>query len=229
MIIDAISDMHGAFPNLLGGDLLIIAGDCTSNDSLPAWHDFFDWLDKQQYNKKILVAGNHDNFCKQWATAGTFTADEYYQLYPDENPTIDYLCDSGTEFEGLKIWGTPWSLWFHGINPHCKAYTCTEIELRKHLLSIPRDIDILISHGPPYGIFDKVLEYQSGRIRNCGSTTLSNLVLDGSHFSNLKAIIFGHIHEHGGKKLQTTLTTFYNVSIMDENYDPTHAPTRIIL
>ena len=67
MKITAISDLHGEFPKLPGGDLLIVAGDCTSNDNIHAWNDFFNWLDDQKYTRKILVAGNHDNFCKQWA------------------------------------------------------------------------------------------------------------------------------------------------------------------
>ena len=32
MIIDCISDLHGFFPKLEGGDLLIIAGDLTARD-----------------------------------------------------------------------------------------------------------------------------------------------------------------------------------------------------
>ena len=34
MIIDCISDLHGAYPHLEGGDLLIVGGDLTSRDSV---------------------------------------------------------------------------------------------------------------------------------------------------------------------------------------------------
>ena len=60
MIIDCISDLHGHFPDLRGGDLLLIAGDLTARDIEPEYFKFFDWLDEQKYRKKILIAGNHD-------------------------------------------------------------------------------------------------------------------------------------------------------------------------
>lgn len=62
MIIDCISDLHGSLPKLEGGDLLIIAGDLTSNDSDKSWNAFDEWIHKQNYREKILIAGNHDNF-----------------------------------------------------------------------------------------------------------------------------------------------------------------------
>lgn len=33
MIIDCISDLHGYYPELGGGDLLIVAGDLTARDT----------------------------------------------------------------------------------------------------------------------------------------------------------------------------------------------------
>src|ERR1700678_4191332 len=102
MIVDCISDLHGKFPKLEGGDLLILAGDYTANDSIQGWHEFFDWLDKQKYRQKVLVAGNHDNFAESWAISGTFTDDAYDQMYPGEKPCFNYLCDSGMVYEGLK-------------------------------------------------------------------------------------------------------------------------------
>lgn len=221
MIIDCISDLHGEYPELEGGDLLIVAGDLTASDTGKQLMDFVLWIKGLRYKKVIVIAGNHDNSLKFNDECCVF------DTYNDSH--IQYLCDSGTEFEGLKIWGCPWTLWFQGINPHCKAFTCTENEMRKHLVKIPRDIDILVTHGPPEGIFDGVLDWTTGKTKDTGSRTLRHMVLDGSYFPNLKLHVFGHIHEHGGEMLDTTLCTFVNASVMNEDYDMVNKPVRIIL
>ena len=58
MIIDCVSDLHSHYPQLEGGDLLIVAGDVTNND-----HEapFSFWIEEQRYEKIIWIAGNHDN------------------------------------------------------------------------------------------------------------------------------------------------------------------------
>jgi Icc-related predicted phosphoesterase len=191
IIVDVVSDLHGFYPALPGGDLLIIAGDCTKDDTLPSWGKFFKWVERQKYRKKVMIAGNHDNFCKSWATSGTFTDEAFQQIYPGEMPVIDYLCDSGMEFvvypelsqmeEGksydrpkVKIWGSPWTTSFKGMNPHCKAFTVdSDEELFDKWALIPKDVDILITHSPPYGIVDKTM---SGK--NVGSKSLKRAMDD---------------------------------------------------
>lgn len=175
MIIDCIADLHGYYPELPGGDLLIVAGDLTARD-LENEHALFDyWINEQPYKKKVVIAGNHDNVLAENRLKFQF---------------CEYLCDSGTEFEGLKIWGSPWTKKFAGMNSYCMAFTCnTEEELAEKWALIPSDIDILVTHSPPYGILD------SNGKEYCGSTTLRNIILDGNKFKNKKAHIFGHIHE----------------------------------
>lgn len=238
MIIDIVSDLHGEEPELQGGDLLIVAGDCTSNDSLKAWVNFVKWLDVQDYKKTIIVAGNHDNWCRDWAVSGTFTDEELQLMYPGCTSYMDYLCDSGTEFGGLKIWGSPWTRKFPGINPHCCAFTVdTDAELRQKWNLIPEDTDILITHCPPYGLFDSVRTRQKNGLKriHTGSGSLADYIHD--HLKNLKLHAFGHIHEHGGQQVilkRPGIGTENNVicvnaSIMNEEYMPTHKPTKVIL
>src|ERR1700748_3248881 len=110
MKITCISDIHGEYPETTGGDLLILAGDYTGSDKIPQWDAFYKWLHKQDYRKKIMIAGNHDGFLIHAMN----TAD-YREIIGEWGEDYEYLCDSGTEFEGLKIWGSPWSLLFSGI------------------------------------------------------------------------------------------------------------------
>ncbi len=56
MIIDAISDLHGYYSNLDGGDLLIVCGDLTDKDCPFQFVQFMIWIDKKQYRKKIIIA-----------------------------------------------------------------------------------------------------------------------------------------------------------------------------
>jgi Icc-related predicted phosphoesterase len=192
MKITAISDLHGDYPELSGGDLLIIAGDCTSNDSVKAWVDFFKWFDLLEYRSKIYIGGNHDNFLSQCCNNNE-CADI---IYGPECEKQEYLRDSGTEFHGIKIWGSPWSLWFHGINPHCKAFTGKEKDLKKYWDIIPLDTEILITHTPPFGMLDTIYEWgDPDKKKYAGSKTLADKLLQ---LKNLKLHVFGHIHEEYG-------------------------------
>jgi Icc-related predicted phosphoesterase len=212
MIIDCISDLHGFYPKLEGGDLLIVAGDLTARDRPSEYDDFINWLAEQNYNKKILIAGNHDNVFE--------TAEKSFFEYIKDH-CIDYLCDSGTEFEGLKIWGSPWTKTFEGMNPKCKAFTVdTEEELAKKWELIPDDVDILVTHSPSQGVLDEVQE------RSCGSASLIKPMID----SGCRLHLFGHIHESYGKFYNPILgITYVNASHVNERYQPVNNPVRIIL
>lgn len=217
MIIDCISDLHGHYPELHGGDLLIVAGDLTSNHSVTEWDRFRSWISNQDYRKKIVIAGNHDTFYEKPSV-------------PTVIPEFIYLCDSGTEFEDLKIWGSPWTKTFHDINPKCKAFTVdTEEELASKFSLIPRNTDILITHSPPFNFLDKTIEG-----REVGSTFL----LDWIGEWKPRLHIFGHIHESYGQERSffgrrnfgnKHGVTMINCSHVNESYQPVNPPIRIIL
>lgn len=207
MIIDCISDLHGEQPMLPGGDLLIVAGDLTAGDS-ECEHALFDyWLNDQPYSKKVVIAGNHDNVLAEGRLKFQF---------------CDYLCDSGTEFEGLKIWGSPWTHKFSGVNPHCTAFMISEEELAKKWTLIPDNTDILVTHSPPNGIMDRT----TGSRMHVGSPSLKEHVMDRI---KPKLHVFGHIHEWGGFKIKEGMTEFVNASVMNEDYDLVRDFTRVII
>lgn len=210
MIIDCISDLHGAYPELPGGDLLIIAGDLTTNDSVRAWKNYFDWIKDQKYRKIIYIAGNHDGFLSQ-----SISSKEAERLgLADSQEPAEYVCDNLTEFDGLKIYGSPWTPRFYDWH----FMKNTKEELKDCWDLIPEDLDILITHGPPYGIRDK-----SRNQTRCGCDQL----LDAVKRTKPRIHIFGHIH--GGYGLdEKDGTLFINAAHMDEDYEPNNKPIRII-
>jgi|SRR5277367_2649726 len=220
MIIDCISDLHGYYPTLEGGDLLIVAGDLTARDTILEYKEFDLWLAKQKYKHKIIIAGNHDNFIQRVRDWNGF----------EEIKGGIYLCDSGTEFEGFKIWGSPWTKRFEGMNPKAMAFTVdTDDELAEKWALIPEDTDILITHSPPKGMRDLI-----SRKENVGSLSLVRRLT----FLTPKLHVFGHVHEGYGEarfhikncaKSELKLCYLVNASHVNERYEPVNKPIRIEL
>lgn len=66
---------------------------------------------------------------------------------------------------------------------------------------LPDDIDILVTHWPPYGILDNDL----------GSLNILNFVLKAQPWWHL----FGHIHETEGQQFQLGRTICQNISVFN--------------
>lgn len=231
MKITCISDLHGCYPDdLPGGDLLIVAGDLTATDTQNEIDEFDRWLSVQKYRKKVFIAGNHDNRLVEEKPR------KYLQKTADkELERFEYLCDSGTEFEGVKIWGSPWSLTFDGINPRCTAFTGTESDLVAKFALIPNDVDILITHMPPNGILDTMLEETAWGDRevHVGSFHLRAIL---QLVCRPGLWVCGHIHEAYGTykfdyddedPIPPWGTLFVNASHVNERYQPVNAPIHI--
>lgn len=229
MDVTCIADLHGHTPDLPGGDLLILAGDYTARDTIPQWIQFFRWLKKQKYRKKLVVGGNHDGFlmmsyptCKEESDQLAEVTEFLDECGEKEDPDFEYLCDNGLEFEGIKIWGTPWTPWFHGVNPACKAFMKSEGRLDSKFSLIPENLDILITHGPMRHILDCNQDGYS-----CGSTSLRD------HIDRAKPRfhVFGHIHEQGGNQLmykhRGSNTWCINCSYVNERYQAVNDYIRI--
>lgn len=223
MKIDCIADLHGYMPDLKGGDLLIVGGDLTARHTPIETVEFLCWLEKQEYKKIIFIAGNHDTQLTDYNDV--FFDGKIFNLKWSDK--IEYLCDSSTEFEGLKIWGSPWTKTFKGMNPNCKAFTFDkEDDLMDKFELIPHDTDILITHSPPYSVLDKVVEGFS-----VGSPALYNWL---KYVERPKLHVFGHIHEAYGQvevfpTYDDKMMISVNASHVNERYQPVNKPVRIIL
>ena len=203
MQITTISDTHGLHHQLQlpGGDLLIHAGDVCNRGSQEEAANFIDWFEKQPYTYKIFIAGNHDFFFEN------FTQKEIQDILPKN---IYYLNDSGIEIEGINIWGSPITPEFHNWAFNRKRGD----EINNHWQLIPNNSDILITHGPAFGILDKTFHNL-----NVGCEELLKALKN----IQPKYHVFGHIHEAFGS-LNEKETTYINTSSLDLFYKIRNTP-----
>lgn len=204
MKIVCISDTHGKHRDLIlpEGDMLLHAGDITLRGEFDILEDFNNWLGEQNFKHKVVICGNHD-FC--------FEQENKKSRKIMTNCT--YLQDEFIEIEGLKIYGSPQTPWFH--NWAFNQYR--GIEIRKYWAKIPKDTNILITHGPPVGIFDR--SARTGE--NVGCQDLYDEIYH--RLDSLKLHVFGHIHEDGGKQKKSKVKkdlTFVNASCLNLVYEP---------
>lgn len=209
MRIVCISDTHSMHRQISvpEGDLLIHAGDCLGAGTLEELEDLDRWFSELPHAHKILIAGNHD-WCFQDEPA------EARELVRHAH----YLQDSPLELGGFKFWGSPWTPVFFNW-----AFNLERGEaLAERWARIPDDTDVLITHGPPAGILDRV-DPPVGSVRpGCEALTarVTQLVP--------RLHIFGHIHEDYGQ-VQIGNCLYINASTCNGSYQPLNAPVVIDL
>jgi len=179
-----ISDTHGVHEQLELEyfPILIHSGDHSNFPDVRGEEEFFkfvEWLAKQPHKYKIVVAWNHDWFCYKFPF-------EARKIFEDNN--IIYLNKEEVSIDGKVFYGEPttrkFGNWF---------FTVEGKDLKKHFELIPTYTDVLITHGPPYGHLDKAFCYNTGERISVGSSALQKRLND---LSNLKAVLFGHIHNN---------------------------------
>lgn len=197
MKITTISDTHGLHHqiHLPGGDILIHAGDVCNRGTAAEALDFMNWFSSQNYTYKIFIAGNHDFYFENEQN------DTIQSLLPI---SVYYLNDSGITIEGISFWGSPITPEFHNMAFNRKR----GVDIAKHWELIPSDTDVLITHGPAYGILDTTFQNL-----NAGCTHLRTKIEQINPLYH----IFGHIHEGYGLT-EREGTTFINTSSVDFGY-----------
>lgn len=200
MKIVCISDTHGQHEGLKlpKGDLIIHAGDVTRNGTFIQTITFLNWFSSLEYEHKIFIAGNHDFFFEKGIIDGFMPMG------------IHYLNDSGCEINGIKFWGSPVTPWFYDWAFNRQRGE----EIRRHWNLIPKDTDVLITHGPVQGIHDKT----AGGV-NAGCKDLHNYL----GCIRPKAHVCGHIHEGYGEKIVGSMR-FINASVLNERYELVNEP-----
>jgi predicted phosphohydrolase len=185
LIIVAISDTHQLHREMdvPYGDILLFAGDLTMfSRSTAAIHDFNTWLGGLPHPHKYLVYGNHELF---------------FEVNPARRKVLTnatVLHNESAEVMGMHIWGSPITPLFGGSfglsNP---------VDRVKLYNTIPAETDILITHGPPFGILDCA----HGTSNHQGDREL----LEAVQRIKPRLHVFGHIH--GARGMEVTEDTLF--------------------
>lgn len=204
----AISDTHSMHRMLIipdNIDMIIHAGDSTNyrdlNRNLVEFEDFFDWFSNLNIKYKVLIAGNHD----AWAT-------KLYNREKLKEAGIIYLEDEYTTIEGIKIFGSPYTPNFGDW-----YFMKDRSKLDEKWKYIDSDVNIWITHGPPFGILD-LTENRDYTLEQCGDLSLYKRIIQ----KNPKYHIFGHVHNfktcrnQGRLKHNNYITEFMNVSCVED-------------
>lgn len=185
-----ISDTHELHRELdvPDGDILIHCGDISMmSRSLAAIEDFDDWLGGLPHKVKLLVPGNHEFALEDPGRRGIIT-----------NATM--LVNESLTVMGLRIWGSPTTPLVDG------AFGVISDRDRARLYEqIPKDTNIVVTHGPPYGVLDQApaSEYHAG----------CHQLLTAMQRVKPRLHVFGHAHGCFGI-MDTPETLFANVALL---------------
>lgn len=186
-----MADLHGNTPkDIPTCDVLLLAGDywgygyCFGTEvnqekwlrrHLAKW--IRDLKERNIVNHVVGIAGNHDGI---------------FQTKPELVPEIDwvYLQNNTVTIdiwgEEITIYGTPWTKWFFDWAFNTPKEDYEERILGRMFNEIPNNTDIILTHGPAYGICDRTYR---------GENTGSKELLKAIDRVKPKMIVCGHIHE----------------------------------
>lgn len=213
MKIVAISDVHTRWKDLVipNCDVLISAGDFSFRGEPWVVKNFHEWLNKQPATHIISIMGNHELGVEK-----DFGMSK--QLALQACPRVHFIEEGEVIIDGVKFYGS-------AITPFFCDWAYNRLrgpDITRHWDMIPRDTNVLVSHGPPYGILD-IVPYSNGVPKErAGCHDLLAAVKEIKPDLH----IFGHIHHSHGQHHEDG-TSFYNVSICDEMYCPTNPVTVI--
>lgn len=216
MNITFISDTHNRHEGIdmpLDGDVICHCGDFSNLGFFRRIEEFMEWFSELNAPHKILIAGNHDLSVEE-------NPERFKKYIPDN---VTYLENTFVTIDGVKFWGSPITPAF-GNGWAFNRQRGSDI--RKVWEEIPRDTDVLLTHGPPYGVGDKAFRTFPGEDPHRGCEELIAKVTEVGP----KVHAFGHIHEartvyHDPEKD----TAFVNCSIVNLYQDPVNNPVKVFI
>lgn len=231
IIISDTHNKHRQLKPLPEGDILIHCGDFTMIGYQKEVEDFLGWFNSQPHKHKIFIAGNHDkSFDPKYNTLPDPFWDENGERVKQkpiwlknilaglDQYNVHYLENSEVTIDNIKFWGSPITPWFGGdrwaFNKHRGE------DIKQIWDNIPEKTDVIITHGPIFGMHDWTL--RDGR--NVGCEDLKRKL----DIIKPKLHCCGHIHESYGLYPYGE-TTYVNASVVDLYYDVKNEPIVIDL
>lgn len=227
-----ISDTHNLHDELSlpSGDVLIHCGDYSYEGRHDEVVNFLIWM-QEQTKKYRLVIGGHGNH-----ELGPYEDREHFNelktvFAPDVIwPHMRVFTDPITS---LNFFFSPYVT---TINGRC-AFEASPSEYQEIVKRIPDNVDILISHGPPFNILDTFVRHSidwdsqqndyahSTREFKIGSKVLAERIKE----IEPKLVCFGHCHENGGQTVEIDGTIYVNGAVLNENYEIANEPVTVNL
>lgn len=235
MTFTHISDTHLKHESLKlpKVDCIIHSGDEGSRTTPIELYNFMEWFNKQEAQLKIFIAGNH-SICLDWnwvisqKKKGKYEGEVAEKNYKQGQEIINsykdikYLNNSEYIYEGIKFYGSPITPSFH--RQYWAFNADRGEEINKYWAQIPTDVNVLITHGPPYGMLDVIPEsFKSSPDEDThrGCKDLLNVIK--KRLLKLRLNCFGHLHSSYGVVLEPVSNTrnvlFSNGSVLDEDYN----------
>ncbi len=207
MRVGLISDTHGYLPEPPPNiDCIIHAGDVAQDYNPMNWwiNRFAPWA--SEVKKPIYMTfGNHDTIMEYSASR-----EEIKSCLPSN---VKMIVDDYEMIGGKKVWFSPWSPRYDSW-----GWMADEEELANWYTKIPDDTQVIISHSPPYGVADQLidsaLKYGLDRGHNVGSKALRSRIHE---LKQLESVVCGHIHEARGSYKLGNIDVF-NVCAVDVEY-----------
>ena len=227
----AISDIHGYFPIIEEpADILLIAGDISpleiqfNKPKMKIWleTEFAYWIKGLPVERVFLIAGNHDSYLESISKTNILALQQAcVKLTYLKNEVCDYVDSYGQVW---TIFGTPYCHIF-GNWPFMRS----EEYMTEKFKQIPDEVDIIISHDPPFaaGDVDVILEAPQHRFERMFTHLGNDPLRDRIEKVNYKLLVCGHIH--GGSHDFNEEWKSVNVSYLNEYYEPHYDPFYITL
>ncbi|TYZ63064.1 hypothetical protein PybrP1_006880 [[Pythium] brassicae (nom. inval.)] len=216
-----LSDTHGRHRRVRVplGDVLVHCGDFTQRGTHAEIRDFNDWLGSLPHRHKLVIAGNHDlsmdaaEYRTHWDATWRHREFQDPALSRALLSNCTYVENRSVVVDGVKIFGSPMT---PPIPGRVMAFNVPRgFAAQQHWAKVPTDVDVLLTHGPPHGVLDKVF---TGA--HVGDETLLKEVLSRCR---PQFHVFGHIHEAYGAT-RVGRTVFINCATSTLLGSPTHPP-----
>ncbi|CAM9996698.1 unnamed protein product, partial [Ascophyllum nodosum] len=206
-----ISDTHGKHHairhKIPDGDILVHCGDFSTKlyqrDFEAVVEDFDRFLGSLGHRHKLVIGGNHE------IAFNSYTREQIQRRL--SNAT--YLEDSSARVEGLKFYGTPWTnsshmASFEGRRGGAEGFSCKGTDLEGVWSAIPEDVDVLLTHMPPYNVLDLAFDLGTTS-RNDPCSVCGERHRSYAHWGSWsltdrvarlkpKVHVFGHVHNSHG-------------------------------